>query len=134
MGPTGCVLKWEESRFPSFGFLCVGDNEHKPSTLEHGKLSPLHRRADSTPRLAARCHPVSTQQGSSSPVDTHKEKALLSAQHPAPFLLDTHTFLLEIQERSSSKTCQLSEESPGFLPCKMGRGVTALRLTSPMRN
>lgn len=101
-----------DRRFPSFGFLCVGDNKDKQSIVEHGKLSPLTRLAESTPRRAAHigrlacCHHVSTQQGSRSPAERHKEEALLSAQHPSLFLLhtQTHRFLLEIQERSCSKT------------------------------
>lgn len=38
--------------------------------------------------------------------DRHKEEALLCAQHPSLFLLHKHTcmFLLEIQEKSRSKT------------------------------
>lgn len=100
--------------FPSFGFLSVGDNKHKQSTpaLKHGKLSPLNRLADTAFRLAAHigrlasCHHVSTQQGSRSPANRHKEEVLLYAQHPSLFLLHTHThtFLLEIQEKSRSKT------------------------------
>lgn len=132
-----------ERTFPSFRFPFVEGNKHKQSTpaLKHGKLSPLNRLADSAFRFAARigclasCHHVSTQPGSRSPADKHKEKVLLCAQHPSLFLLYTCThFSLKSRRRAEARHDKLSEDSLCLLLHEVERGVVALPLRSPGRS